>query len=204
MERTDGIMNSTLQFMLMLMPVPIRTNAIRLQIGCAQFPINDVRLDHTPRFLPGTYSVNPAKRTTSKAPSPNPCARRKKYRTCTFGDSAAPIMTAIWIHSYRIMDFLRPILSPIGPPTNAPKSWPIVYVVPHIARSVDPGFSQCTSFSRMFCTAPPMPFDQHTSSAKAVTSHILTCHLEFGSRSSLAPIFALDFAISVYLACFIF
>ena len=112
--------------MLILIPVLIRINAIKLHIGCAQFPINEVRLDHVPRFLPGTYSVNPANKTTSNAPNAKPCNKRKIYKISTFGERAAPIITIICTTSYKRIDFFLPILSPIGPPISAPNNCPIV------------------------------------------------------------------------------
>ena len=92
MDRMDGIMYWILQFAFRLTPVrPIR-NAIPLLTGWDQFPMKELRLDHVPRFLPGTYSVNPAKRTTRSAPSPKPWISRNTYSTYTFGATAPPIM----------------------------------------------------------------------------------------------------------------
>ena len=84
--------------------------------------MNEFLEDHTPRFLPGTYSVNAANNTTNNAPNPNPWIKRNTYNTVTLGAAAPPIIAMMWITSYNKMDFLRPILSPIGPPTNAPNN----------------------------------------------------------------------------------
>ena len=66
----------------------------------------------------------------------------------------------------------------------------------------DTGSNQCNSFKSTFCTAPPIPFDQHTNNANADTNHILICQPEFGRRSSLAPIFAFLFDICFFLSLF--